>query len=103
MFELQERDKKHDLAYKRSFFVRMVSDPKIYNPKIAGASPRRHTHLSSMDDDFDIKNTGTPSDIDEEESEIPTSTWVLWSMVLQFRQMLITYYCRLPSRYFSNE
>jgi hypothetical protein len=25
---------KQKLAYKRSFFVRMVSDPKIYNPKI---------------------------------------------------------------------
>ena len=27
-------DKKQSLQYKRSFFVRMVSDPKIYNPKI---------------------------------------------------------------------
>lgn len=27
-------DDKARLAYKRSFFVRMVSDPKIYNPKI---------------------------------------------------------------------
>jgi hypothetical protein len=30
-----ERKRREDLAYKRSFFVRMVSDPKIYNPKIA--------------------------------------------------------------------
>lgn len=46
--------KKDDLAYRRSFFVRMVSDPKIYNPKIARSSPgsRRHTHLSSMDDEI---------------------------------------------------
>ena len=29
-----EEKKKQTLAYKRSFFVRMVSDPKIYNPKI---------------------------------------------------------------------
>lgn len=27
-----------DLQYKRSFFVRMVSDPKIYNPKIVAKS-----------------------------------------------------------------
>ena len=31
--EMAEKSKKR-LAYKRSFFVRMVSDPKIYNPKI---------------------------------------------------------------------
>lgn len=53
MFELSECKKKDDLANRRSFFVRMVSDPKIYNPKIARSSPgsRRHTHLSSLDDD----------------------------------------------------
>ena len=28
----------NDLKYKRSFFVRMVSDPKIYNPKIVAKS-----------------------------------------------------------------
>ena len=30
---MTEKSKK-SLAYKRSFFVRMVSDPRIYNPKI---------------------------------------------------------------------
>lgn len=30
---IEEKSKKN-LKYKRSFFVRMVSDPKIYNPKI---------------------------------------------------------------------
>lgn len=60
VFELAER-KKDDLAYRRSFFVRMVSDPKIYNPKIARSSPgsRRHTHLSSMDDDIHDMSTVT--------------------------------------------
>lgn len=28
------RKRRETLAYKRSFFVRMVSDPKIYNPAI---------------------------------------------------------------------
>lgn len=63
VFELTERkNKKDDLAYRRSFFVRMVSDPKMYNPKIARSSPgsRRHTHLSSMDDDIhDLLSTAT--------------------------------------------
>jgi hypothetical protein len=36
----QERRRREELAYKRSFFVRMVSDPKIYNPKMSIA--RRH-------------------------------------------------------------
>ncbi|GFS37203.1 tyrosine decarboxylase, partial [Trichonephila inaurata madagascariensis] len=44
---LLERKRKHSLKYKRSFFVRMVSDPKLYNPKIVSAlsstSSRRHT------------------------------------------------------------
>lgn len=46
-----ERKRREDLAYKRSFFVRMVSDPKIYNPKIAkslGHATRRH--VSSGED-----------------------------------------------------
>ena len=32
--KLNEDKAKKNLEYKRSFFVRMVSDPKIYNPKI---------------------------------------------------------------------
>jgi|688.fasta_scaffold450408_2 hypothetical protein len=32
------RSEGNDLEYKRSFFVRMVSDPKIYNPKIVAKS-----------------------------------------------------------------
>lgn len=45
VFELLERKKKETLAHKRSFFVRMVSDPKIYNPSIVKSSTstlRRH-------------------------------------------------------------
>lgn len=34
MTEIVDRRKTHTLAQKRSFFVRMVSDPKIYNPAI---------------------------------------------------------------------
>ena len=43
-----DRKRKMSLRYKRSFFVRMVSDPKLYNPKIvralsSSANVRRHT------------------------------------------------------------
>lgn len=37
--DLRERKRAHTLAQKRSFFVRMVSDPKIYNPSVAKAMP----------------------------------------------------------------
>ncbi|PNF27919.1 Tyrosine decarboxylase [Cryptotermes secundus] len=47
VFEMLDRKKKETLAYKRSFFVRMVSDPKIYNPKIAKTLSRsRHRHVT---------------------------------------------------------
>ncbi|KAK4875667.1 hypothetical protein RN001_012089 [Aquatica leii] len=36
------RKTKETLAHKRSFFVRMVSDPKIYNPSIAKTPSIRH-------------------------------------------------------------
>ena len=34
VFQMVDRKNRRSLRYKRSFFVRMVSDPKIYNPKI---------------------------------------------------------------------
>ncbi|XP_022920898.1 aromatic-L-amino-acid decarboxylase [Onthophagus taurus] len=34
VLDMLDRKRKETLAYKRSFFVRMVSDPKIYNPSI---------------------------------------------------------------------
>ena len=38
---------KKSLAYKRSFFVRMVSDPKLYNPKIV---PTKSCDVASLED-----------------------------------------------------
>ena len=44
----EEPRKKHTLAQKRSFFVRMVSDPKIYNPAITkGGTPRMSVEVAS--------------------------------------------------------
>uniref|UniRef100_A0A1B0GJF5 Putative aromatic-l-amino-acid/l-histidine decarboxylase n=1 Tax=Lutzomyia longipalpis TaxID=7200 RepID=A0A1B0GJF5_LUTLO len=46
--EIRDRKKKETLAQKRSFFVRMVSDPKIYNPAINKAgTPRISTEVMS--------------------------------------------------------
>ncbi|XP_074026533.1 tyrosine decarboxylase 2 isoform X1 [Leptinotarsa decemlineata] len=50
VFELLERKKKETLAHKRSFFVRMVSDPKIYNPSIAKSMPSTRRHLTEQAD-----------------------------------------------------
>ncbi|KAK8737479.1 hypothetical protein OTU49_004510, partial [Cherax quadricarinatus] len=51
---LEEKSKK-SLRYKRSFFVRMVSDPKIYNPKIVRSLPstskRRHTTSETTEEE----------------------------------------------------
>ncbi|XP_026676999.1 tyrosine decarboxylase-like [Diaphorina citri] len=79
-FELQERKRKDDLAYKRSFFVRMVSDPKIYNPKIAVATPtsRRPTCLaSSAEEDEEAESDERSS---EQGSYTPTSSWISWPL-----------------------
>lgn len=46
-----DRKKKMSLRYKRSFFVRMVSDPKLYNPKIVRASGTRS--ISDKESDVD--------------------------------------------------
>lgn len=47
--EITEDPKKnHTLAQKRSFFVRMVSDPKLYNPAITKAgTPRLSMEVTS--------------------------------------------------------
>lgn len=50
VFDLLERKKKQTLAHKRSFFVRMVSDPKIYNPSIAKSIPSVRRHISETVD-----------------------------------------------------
>lgn len=43
--EQDTRKKQHTLAQKRSFFVRMVSDPKIYNPAINKGSTNRQISM----------------------------------------------------------
>lgn len=48
MPDILDRKSKQTLAQKRSFFVRMVSDPKIYNPAINKAgTPRMSAEIYS--------------------------------------------------------
>ena len=59
-----DRKRKMSLRYKRSFFVRMVSDPKLYNPKIVRAlsstgNVRRHTS-DPADPDLNPHQYNTP-------------------------------------------
>lgn len=59
--------KQHSLRYRRSFFVRMVSDPKLYNPKIVRAlsgstssDPQRRPPCESFDSPTDTGDVDTP-------------------------------------------
>lgn len=55
------RKKPHTLAQKRSFFVRMVSDPKIYNPAINKAgTPRLSMEVTSPTGDGTMVTVQSP-------------------------------------------
>ncbi|XP_059620462.1 tyrosine decarboxylase [Phlebotomus argentipes] len=74
--EILDRKKKETLAQKRSFFVRMVSDPKIYNPAInKAATPRISTEAMSP------TIPGAPM------IQTPTnnaSSWISWPLAFLF-------------------
>ena len=54
----------NDLKYKRSFFVRMVSDPKIYNPKIVAKSMTMGDSIEESKEIFDPNQSdGTYKDV----------------------------------------
>lgn len=60
-----DRKKKMSLRYKRSFFVRMVSDPKLYNPKIVKAlGSRSSSGGGAIEGPADVAVAGTPLDLD---------------------------------------
>ncbi|XP_030761588.1 aromatic-L-amino-acid decarboxylase [Sitophilus oryzae] len=77
VFDLLERKKRETLAHKRSFFVRMVSDPKIYNPSIAKALPSTRRHLTqpsaeSPDNNITIQPPASAS-------------WISWPLAFLFQ------------------
>ena len=50
MVQRMEAKNRKTLQYKRSFFVRMVSDPKIYNPKIVKLHPSVDKSMGFFDE-----------------------------------------------------
>lgn len=57
----EENRKKQTLAQKRSFFVRMVSDPKIYNPAInKTGTTRLSTEITSPTTDGTMVTVQSP-------------------------------------------
>lgn len=75
--EITDNRKIPTLAQKRSFFVRMVSDPKIYNPAINKAgTPRVSTDITSPTD-------GTTSVIINSPTT-PSTGWISWPLAFLF-------------------
>ncbi|XP_058054367.1 tyrosine decarboxylase [Anopheles bellator] len=77
--EIVDRRKTHTLAQKRSFFVRMVSDPKIYNPAINKAqTPHRiSAELTSPGHDGTVVTVQSP--------KTPGSaSWISWPLAFLF-------------------
>ncbi|XP_001656857.2 aromatic-L-amino-acid decarboxylase [Aedes aegypti] len=76
--EIVDRRKTHTLAQKRSFFVRMVSDPKIYNPAINKAqTPRISTEVTSPSADGTVVTVQSP--------KTPGSaSWISWPLAFLF-------------------
>lgn len=86
------------LAHKRSFFVRMVSDPKIYNPAINKTPPPVPTPASPpvpSSAPYFLKTAGnvtTPDTPSDEESKLnPTtpkqSSWISWPLGFFFQSV----------------
>uniref|UniRef100_T1I5A1 Uncharacterized protein n=1 Tax=Rhodnius prolixus TaxID=13249 RepID=T1I5A1_RHOPR len=82
VFELLERKRKETLAYKRSFFVRMVSDPKIYNPKIAKSLPGSRRHTSHVTDDEDDIESTPDNGVS---AHTPIASWISWPLAFLFQ------------------
>ncbi|XP_065338655.1 aromatic-L-amino-acid decarboxylase-like [Cloeon dipterum] len=80
-----ERRQREELAYKRSFFVRMVSDPKIYNPKMSIA--RRHVSASD-----NVREEASVEEEEDSEAESnaqtlqrPIASWISWPLAFLFQ------------------
>lgn len=76
VFEILERKKKETLAHKRSFFVRMVSDPKIYNPTIAKSLQTTRRHMT--------ESAATPENAVTIQPPI-SSSWISWPLAFLFQ------------------
>ncbi|XP_026329479.1 tyrosine decarboxylase isoform X2 [Hyposmocoma kahamanoa] len=84
---IQKRLKDRTLAHKRSFFVRMVSDPKIYNPAIntpppASATPAPTTPASPP---AAIAPVALESPTDSEITR--QNSWISWPLAFFFQSV----------------
>ncbi|XP_075166491.1 tyrosine decarboxylase 2 [Haematobia irritans] len=77
--EIINKKKTHTLEKKRSFFVRMVSDPKIYNPAINKAG----TPKVSLDMASPIAQKGT-NPVIRTQSSIDHNSWISWPLAFLF-------------------
>lgn len=74
--EILDRKKKETLAQKRSFFVRMVSDPKLYNPAIS------HTGTPKFSGEI-ISPTADGTPMIQTPANDSTS-WISWPLAFLF-------------------
>ncbi|KAG1653018.1 Tyrosine decarboxylase [Nymphon striatum] len=58
-----DRKNRRSLKYKRSFFVRMVSDPKLYNPKIVRSLSVTRRHTSDPVQPAEVESTGVQTPV----------------------------------------
>ncbi|VVD03552.1 unnamed protein product, partial [Leptidea sinapis] len=73
------------LAHKRSFFVRMVSDPKIYNPTI-NKSPPPQPQTPNSPPPVVLTPPGTLSDPGSSELALSTpKSWISWPLAFFFQ------------------
>ncbi|XP_020815578.1 tyrosine decarboxylase [Drosophila serrata] len=77
--EIINRKKQDTLAQKRSFFVRMVSDPKIYNPAINKAG----TPKLSMELPSPVVSRGS-APIIRTQSSVDHNSWISWPLAFLF-------------------
>jgi len=77
--EIINRKKKDTLAQKRSFFVRMVSDPKLYNPAINKAG----TPKLSMELPSPVVSRGS-APIIRTQSSVDHNSWISWPLAFLF-------------------
>ncbi|XP_030387199.1 aromatic-L-amino-acid decarboxylase [Scaptodrosophila lebanonensis] len=77
--EIINKKKQDTLAQKRSFFVRMVSDPKIYNPAINKAG----TPKLSLDITSPVVSRGS-NPIIRTQSSVEHNSWISWPLAFLF-------------------
>ncbi|GJQ71430.1 Tdc2 [Trypoxylus dichotomus] len=77
--EMLDKKRKETLAHKRSFFVRMVSDPKIYNPSINKTLPASLRYSGDTYSSSENKEASASSLCPR-----PTS-WISWPLALLFQ------------------